>query len=68
MRTFTVVVHHEPQGGCWGEVPELPGCFSQGETVDELLGNIKEAIALYLEDGDDHRGQSVTTEVMEVAI
>jgi hypothetical protein len=37
MRTFTVVVHHEPEGGCWGKFL-TSGVFSQGETVDELLG------------------------------
>jgi predicted RNase H-like HicB family nuclease len=45
MSTFTVVIHEEPTGGFWGEVPTLPGCYSQGETVDELLGNLREAIA-----------------------
>ncbi len=32
-----------------GEVPALPGCYSQGETVDELMGNIREAISGVLE-------------------
>ena len=31
------------------EVPALPGCYSQGEMVEEALGNVREAIALYLE-------------------
>jgi len=45
MSTYTVVIHEEPAGGFWGEVPALPGCYSQGETVDELLSNLREAIA-----------------------
>ena len=45
MRTFAVVIHKDPDGGFWGEVPALPGCYSQGETVDELKHNIREAIA-----------------------
>jgi len=49
MSTFTVVIHEEPTGGFWGEVPALPGCYSQGETVDELLSNLREAIAGALE-------------------
>jgi predicted RNase H-like HicB family nuclease len=49
MSTFAVVVHAEPEGGYWGEVPALPGCYSQGETVDELLANLREAIAGVLE-------------------
>jgi predicted RNase H-like HicB family nuclease len=49
MSTFTVVVHEEPTGGFWGEVPALPGCYSQGETVSELLENMRGAIAGVLE-------------------
>ena len=49
MSTYTVVIHEEPTGGFWGEVPALPGCYSQGETVDELLENLREAIAGVLE-------------------
>ena len=45
MSQFAVVIHVEPAGGYWGEVPALPGCYSQGETVDELLANLREAIA-----------------------
>ena len=33
----------ETTGGYWGEVPALPGCSSQGETVEELLANLREA-------------------------
>ena len=39
-----VVVHEAEQGGFWGEVPALPGCASEGETLDELLANLREAI------------------------
>ncbi|MGQ0674711.1 MAG: type II toxin-antitoxin system HicB family antitoxin [Rhodospirillales bacterium] len=39
-----VVIHKAEEGGFWGEVPALPGCASQGETIEELMANIKEAI------------------------
>jgi predicted RNase H-like HicB family nuclease len=39
-----IVVHEAEEGGYWAEVPAIPGCASQGETVDELLQNIHEAI------------------------
>jgi predicted RNase H-like HicB family nuclease len=39
-----VVVHEAEEGGFWAEVPAIPGCASQGETMDELLANIHEAI------------------------
>lgn len=38
-----VVVHAAPEGGYWGEVPALPGCVSEGETVEECRANVIEA-------------------------
>ena len=49
MQNYAVVIHEDLDGGFWGEVPALPGCYSQGETVDELKHNIREAIAGVLE-------------------
>ena len=42
--TFTVLVHDAEEGGYWAEVPELLGCASQGETLDEVERNVTEAI------------------------
>jgi predicted RNase H-like HicB family nuclease len=39
-----VVVHEAEEGGFWAEVPAIPGCATQGETMDELLRNVQEAI------------------------
>ena len=44
MRNYAVVIHEDPEGGFWAEVPALPGCCSQGETLDEVRHNIREAI------------------------
>jgi predicted RNase H-like HicB family nuclease len=49
MSKFVVVIHAEPAAGFWGEVPALPGCYSQGETVGVLLANLREAIGGVLE-------------------
>jgi predicted RNase H-like HicB family nuclease len=38
------IVHVADEGGLWGEVPSLPGCASQGDTMEELLENLHEAI------------------------
>ena len=46
---YSVIVHDADEGGYWVDVPALPGCYSQGESVDEALENVKEAIELYLE-------------------
>jgi len=39
-----VVVHKAEEGGYWAEVPDISGCHSQGDTFDELIDNIYEAI------------------------
>lgn len=47
---YQAVFQEETEGGFSVWVPDLPGCASQGETLEEALRNIKEAIELYLED------------------
>ena len=39
------IVHEAEEGGFWAEVPAIPGCATQGETMDELMRNLQEAIA-----------------------
>ncbi len=48
-KLFHVLIEQDEDGGYVGKVPELPGCLSQGDTLDELMANIKEAIELCLE-------------------
>jgi antitoxin HicB len=47
---YTVVLEREPDGGYVATIPVLPGCVSQGDTREEALDNIREAIELYIED------------------
>ena len=42
------IVHDAEEGGYWAEVPALPGCATQGETLDELTANLREAIEAWL--------------------
>jgi len=46
---YTVILHQAEEGGYWAEVPALPGCYSQGETVEQTMRNVKEAIESHLE-------------------
>ncbi len=46
---YAVVIHQEPEGGFWAEVPALPGCYSQGESITELMDNVREATVGVLE-------------------
>ena len=39
-----IVIHEAEEGGYWAEVPAIPGCVSQGETMEKLMKNIREAI------------------------
>jgi predicted RNase H-like HicB family nuclease len=39
-----VVVHEAEEGGFWAEVPAIPGCATEGDTMDELMRNLHEAI------------------------
>lgn len=39
-----VIVHEAEEGGYWAEAPALPGCASEGETLEELLDNVHEAV------------------------
>ena len=50
MNTYNVIVHSAEEGGYWAEVPDLPGCATEGNTLDELAANVREAISLYLKD------------------
>ena len=45
---YTILIHQAEEGGFWSEIPALPGCYSQGETIDETVENTKEAIEAHL--------------------
>jgi predicted RNase H-like HicB family nuclease len=63
-----VRVHHE-EGSYWAEVVELPGCFASGDTFDELLESLREAIGLYLEErGPAPAAPSLEVEEITVAM
>lgn len=47
---FTVVLEREEDGGFVASVPALPGCMSQGDSRDEAMQNVREAIEVYIED------------------
>ncbi len=49
-KEFYVVIERDEDGIYVGEVPQLKACYSQGETIDELMQNIREAIELCLEE------------------
>jgi predicted RNase H-like HicB family nuclease len=62
------IIHEAEEGGFWAEVPALPGCSTQGDTLEELTENIKDAIALWLDVGEDEIEPQSTDRILEVAV
>jgi predicted RNase H-like HicB family nuclease len=60
------VVVHEEDGGYWAEIPALPGCCTQADTMDELKVNLKEAVELYLEPEPEQI--SPDSKIVEIAV
>lgn len=63
-----VVLEPSEEGGFTVHVPSLPGCISEGDSKEDALRNIKEAIELYLEPVEDDFTFTPGTEVLEVAV
>jgi len=63
-----VILEPSDEGGFTAIVPSLPGCISEGNTRDEALANIREAIELYLEPVDDDTAGMECAEQLEVAV
>ena len=61
-----IVVHEAEEGGYWAEVPSIPGCATQGDTFEELLKNLYEAIEGCL--SIDIEPSSLDGRVLEIAV
>jgi predicted RNase H-like HicB family nuclease len=62
------LVHQAEEGGFWAEVPALPGCVTQGDSMAEFRMNLREAIALWIEAGDANRPSKRPEKVLERAV
>jgi len=49
------VIHLAEEGGYWAEVPALPGCITEGDTMEEVIANLQDAIAGWLEVANDRQ-------------
>lgn len=63
-----VVIHEAEEGGFWAEVPAIPGCATQGETFEELLQNLYEAVEGCLSVDIEPPDSSERKRVLEIAI
>ena len=63
-----VIVHEAEEGGFWAEVPAIPGCATQDETLDELLSNVREAIEGCLSIEVERPASETSARVVEIAV
>ena len=65
---FKIVLEPSEEGGYTAYVPSLPGCISEGDSADEAMANIREAVELYLEPVDDDLTGEEGLEVRELVV
>jgi predicted RNase H-like HicB family nuclease len=63
-----IILEPSDEGGYTAIVPSLPGCISEGDTKEEALKNIREAIELYLEPVEDDQVFAQNAEMVELAV
>ena len=63
-----VVVHNAEEGGYWAEVPAIPGCATEGDTFEELLRNLYEAVEGCLSVDVSHIQLNSDDRVLEIAV
>ena len=63
-----VVIHKAEEGGCWAEVPSIPGCATQGDSFEELLSNLYEAVEGCLSVEIQDIPVSETDKIIEIAV
>ncbi len=63
-----VIIHKADEGGYWAEVPAIPGCATQGDTFEELIKNLYEAVEGCLSVDVEEVKLDKNSEIMEVAI
>ncbi len=66
--TLQMKVHKDKVSGFWAEIPSLPGCFSQGESIEELKENMREAVEGWLKVNQEEIKSNGEFEVMELSL
>ena len=64
---FKVIIHEAEEGGFWAEVPALAGCITEGDTKEELMANLEDAIQGWLEVANEIQ-DTATQQVIEINV
>jgi len=62
------IIHPAEEGGYWAEVPALPGCITEGDTIEEVMINLKDAIQGWLEVANSCEAIASTDKIVEIAV
>jgi predicted RNase H-like HicB family nuclease len=62
------IIHSAEEGGYWAEVPALPGCITEGDTMEELMSNLQDAIQGWLEVANESTSTDSTAQIVEIAL
>jgi predicted RNase H-like HicB family nuclease len=62
------IIHPAEEGGYWAEVPALPGCLTEGETMEEVVANLQDAIEGWLSVANESHSISAADQIVEIAV
>lgn len=62
------IIHSAAEGGYWAEVPALPGCITEGDTLEEVMANLKDAIVGWLDVANSRNAIESTDQIVEIAV
>jgi predicted RNase H-like HicB family nuclease len=66
--TLKAIIHEAEEGGYWAEVPALPGCVTQGETVEDVTLNLREAVEGWLSVETPEAAVAQSDRIIELAV
>ena len=62
------IIHLAEEGGYWAEVPALPGCVTEGDTIEEVVANLQDAVEGWLNVANSRNAIDATDQVVEIAV